>query len=118
MNELEILAMNVKRWRAVKDLTQEDLAKKSNLAKESISQIELGKRKNPYLKNLISISQALDIKLFELFIESPDVINVKFIVGKQNLDSLERVLDKISKRMDIRFKADTEEGRENEDKAQ
>lgn len=109
MTDLEILAKNVKRYRQLKNLTQEDLAKKVAVAKDTISLIELGNRKNPGLKKLISISQALDIKLFELFLENPDIVNIKFIVSKQNLGSMERLLDEVSKRLDVRLKRDPAE---------
>ena len=44
MSEREILAKNLRRYRQVKGLTQKDLAEKVSIAKDTISQIELGKQ--------------------------------------------------------------------------
>ncbi len=98
MNELEILAKNVKRYRQVKGLTQEYLSEKVGVAKETISLIELGNRKNPGLKNLISISRELDIELFQLFMADPESLTIKLIVSDQNLRNARRLLDEIVKR--------------------
>lgn len=100
MTELEILAKNVKRYRQAKGLTQEELSKKVTLTKDSISLIELGRRRNPSLENLISISQELDIELFQLFLEDPDMLIIKLVASDQNLRSFEKISDEVFKRLD------------------
>ncbi len=102
MSEREILAKNLRRYRQVKGLTQKDLAEKVSLAKDTISLIELGKQSNPGMKSLILISRALDIELFQLFMEDPESLTIKLIVSDQNLRSLERLFDEIVKGLDGR----------------
>lgn len=104
---LKILARNVRMYRHLKNLLESDLAEKIGMTKDYVSKLERGKQKNPGLLPLIKISQVLNIEVFQLFMEDAEALHIKFIVGKQNLDSLERVLDKITERVDIRFKVDT-----------
>ncbi len=95
MKEQKTLAKNVKRYRQVKGLTQEDLAEKVSLAKDTISLLESGKQENIGMKHLVSISRELDIELFELFMENPDTLFLKFVVSDQNLRSLEKLFTEI-----------------------
>jgi len=106
LTDLEILAGNIRKFRLLKGMTQKELASKIGISSEYFSKIEVAKTDNIGVKYLTSIRQALDIELFQLFIEDPDELYIKFIVGKENLDSLERVLDKIKKSVEIRFKVD------------
>jgi len=64
------LAFNLKRLRQFKGLTQEELAKKVGLTKDTISKIELGKQENVGFKYLISICKELGIGIEELFIKN------------------------------------------------
>lgn len=108
MTGFEIVANNVKRYRILKGLKQTDLAWAIKISGDYFSKIERAKTKNIGLKYLIRICEELDIELFQLFLEDPDELNIKLIVGKENLKSLERVLDMINKQVEIRFKVDTE----------
>jgi len=66
----ETFANNLKRLRQYRGLTQEELAKKVGLTKDTISKIELGKQENVGFKYLISICRELDIRIEELFIKN------------------------------------------------
>ena len=57
----------IKEFRARYNLTQEDLAKKAGVRRETILFLEKGKY-NPSLKLAHDISNALDAKIDELFI--------------------------------------------------
>ncbi|MBA7595997.1 hypothetical protein ES703_02966 [subsurface metagenome] len=98
MEELEILARNVKRYREVKGLKQTELATKVGLTSDTLCKIETGKQPNVGSKYLISISRELDVELFQLFMADPEALTIKLIVSDQNLRSAKRLLDEIVKR--------------------
>lgn len=100
MNELEVLGANIKKYRQLKELLQRDLAEKIGMSMEYLSKIERGSKPNPGLKNLISISQELNIELFQLFLENPDMIFIKLIISDKNFENLKRLVDEIIKRLD------------------
>ncbi len=58
---------HIKELRARYNLTQEDLAKKTNVRRETILFIEKGKY-NPSLKLAYEIAKALDSKIEDVFI--------------------------------------------------
>lgn len=60
------LADNLKRLRKAKDLTQEKLARLTDLTNNTIIKIETGKNQNPTLDTLKRIAKALDISVDEL----------------------------------------------------
>ena len=93
MKEIEILGRNIKRFRQFKGLTQEDLAKKIGLTKDTICKIELGEQKNPGLKHLILIHRELDISMEELFMEEAKFI--KIVISDENARSLEKIFAEI-----------------------
>jgi len=109
MTDLKILAKNLKRFRLLRGMKQTELASKIGMTPQYFSKIEVAKTPNIGVKYLIAICRELNIELFQLFMENGDTVHIQFIVGKENLNSLERVLDKISKRVDIRFKKDPTE---------
>lgn len=91
MYDLRILGQNLKRYRQFCGLTQEELAKKVGLTKDTISKIELGKQKNPGLKYLAAISQELDLNLAELFMADPEEKVIKLVISDQNFQALEKL---------------------------
>lgn len=107
MTDLEVLAKNIRMYRHLKNLWQGDLAKQIGMTKDYISKIELGKQRNPGLQPLVKISQVLNVELSQLFMPDPEAINIRFIVGSENLASLEKLLNEVKKRVEIRFKVDT-----------
>ena len=58
---------NLKKYRLLKDLTQEQLAEKVGVRRETIMRLEAGKY-NPSLKLAIDISRGVETSIEELFI--------------------------------------------------
>ncbi len=58
---------NVKKYRLLKELTQEQLAERVGVRRETIMRLESGKY-NPSLKLAVDISRTLDTPIEELFI--------------------------------------------------
>lgn len=58
---------NLKKYRLFKDLTQEQLAEKVGVRRETIMRLEAGKY-NPSLKLAIDISRVVETPIEELFI--------------------------------------------------
>ncbi len=58
--------LKLKAARALKDLSQEDLAKAVNVSRQTINAIEKGDY-NPTINLCIAICKVLDVKLDELF---------------------------------------------------
>jgi len=92
MRERAILEKNIKRYRKFKGLTQEELAKKVGLTKDTISKIELGKQENLGMKYLILIQEELDVTMSELFMRDPEEKVIKFVISDKNFKSLEKLL--------------------------
>ena len=67
MDILINLGKNIRKYRKLKDYTQEKLAEKTNLSNSYISDIECGKINVPTL-TLYEISLALDIDIHKLFL--------------------------------------------------
>jgi len=91
MREKETLAFNLKRLRQFKGLTQEELAKKVGLTKDTISKIELGKQENVGFKYLIAICRQLDIAIEELFIRDSRDLPIKLVVSDENIDNIRKL---------------------------
>lgn len=58
---------NLKKYRQLKELTQEQLAEKVGVRRETLMRLETGKY-NPSLKLAIDISRIVDAPIEELFI--------------------------------------------------
>lgn len=58
---------NIKKYRQLKDLTQEQLAERVCVRRETIMRLEAGKY-NPSLKLAVDISRILDTPIEELFV--------------------------------------------------
>lgn len=64
----EVLAINIKKYRLMKGMSQEQLAEKSGLHRTYISAVERNVR-NISVLNVGVIAKALDIKPYKLFYE-------------------------------------------------
>ncbi len=64
---MEKFKCELKKYRSMKDLTQEQLAEIVNVRRETIQRLENGKY-NPSLKLAIDISRALEVEIEDLFI--------------------------------------------------
>lgn len=58
---------NIKRYRQLKELIQEQLAEKVSVRRETIMRLEAGKY-NPSLKLAVDISRVLDTPIEDLFL--------------------------------------------------
>ena len=67
LNTLSELGKKVRKLRAAKNLTQEELAARSKLDRSYISGIERGLR-NPTVATLCDIAQVLDVPVAALFV--------------------------------------------------
>ncbi|MCG8483723.1 MAG: helix-turn-helix transcriptional regulator [Clostridia bacterium] len=63
---MKVLKTRIKQYRAKHGLTQEDLANKVEVRRETIIHLEKGKY-NPSLKLAYEIAEALDAKIDEIF---------------------------------------------------
>lgn len=59
-------AMNVKRLRTQRGLTQMELAKKTKVSQAFIAQLETGEQDNPTLDTLRRLAKALRVRVTEL----------------------------------------------------
>ena len=64
----EILKNNLKYYRNLRNLTQEQLGELSSISTDYISELERGK-KVPSIKRLDLIAKALQIEIYKFFIE-------------------------------------------------
>ena len=74
-NEYKVLVDNIKYYRKLKNITQEQLAELSDLSVSYIKQIEANNEfKNITLNTLSKIAKSLDVNLNQLFSEKVKVI--------------------------------------------
>jgi len=95
MSERAILGKNIKSLRQAKGLTQKELARKVGLTSDTISKIESEKQENIGSKHLISICRELDVSMEELFMADPETKFIKLVFSKQNIRSVERIINEI-----------------------
>ena len=65
---LNLIKENIKKYRKLMNLTQNELSLKANISCDYLSEIERGKC-TPSLKRLIIIAQCLEIEPYKLFIQ-------------------------------------------------
>ncbi|MFA7276454.1 MAG: helix-turn-helix transcriptional regulator [Pseudobdellovibrionaceae bacterium] len=68
MRELDLIAHNVRKYRKLAKMTQEDLSEKTGLDRKFLSEVENAK-KNLTVGSLAKITAALHIKVRDLFSE-------------------------------------------------
>jgi len=100
MDEREVLAKNLKRYRSSKGLSQKELGIKVGMRAETISNIELVKQRNIGLKYLILICRELDIGVEELFLKNPDSVSFKLIISDKNVQVIKEVFNQFKNIMD------------------
>ena len=66
MKELRLIGHNVRKYRKLAKLTQEELAEKTGLDRKFLSEVENAK-KNLTVGSLSKIAQALEVEVSELF---------------------------------------------------
>ena len=73
-----IIRHNIKKYRLLKNMTQAELAEKTDLTHDYIRQIESDKVANTFsVQTLYDISIALDIELKLLFEKEEDIVSQK-----------------------------------------
>lgn len=77
LEKKKIIGANVTKFRKLKNLQQEDLAKESGLSTDEISKIERGVA-NPTLASLEQIAKILEVDIEELFLERAFSLNLAF----------------------------------------
>lgn len=78
MGKTEIIALNMKRFRAEKKYTQDTLAKESGVALPTIKALETHKATNPSTKTLLALARALNCSIGDLLIEPLTPKRVRF----------------------------------------
>lgn len=64
-----VLGENIKKYRLLKELTQEKLAQRANVTHSSMSKIEAGFNDNPRIKTVQRIAVALGVTIDDLMQE-------------------------------------------------
>lgn len=93
----EILAQNIKAARERLDYSQAKLAELAGVSVAFIGEIEIG-RKSPSLENVGNIAEALNMQVFQLFLEEEP----KEIVNRQSL------FTNLKKELEIKINDDIE----------
>ena len=97
MKEKQIVAVNLKRHRQFKGLTQKQLGKEVGLTQDTISKLELGKQQNVGMKYLVLICRVLDISIEELFMEDANYIPLKIVVSDKNVELVKVAIEAFKK---------------------
>lgn len=96
--EMDYLKHNIKHYRNLKKISQQELAEKSGFSTSFIVDLELGRRQ-PSLKSLFNISSALEIEAYQLLI-NPN--NHKYDVldnfSKDLRDAISEIIEDYKKR--------------------
>ncbi len=93
--DTDILSSNIKRYRSMKKLTQQDLSELSGISLPAIKNIER-KKVLPRTNTLLSISKALDCKLQDLVKPVGELSSVRFR-AKSKLNRREQILAQVSR---------------------
>ncbi len=78
----EALAVNLRRLRKVRKLTQAELAKRAGISRNAFRSIETGDSK-PRKSTFYSIAKALDVSVFDLVRDIPAVGNMRFRTSRK-----------------------------------
>jgi len=98
-----MIIFRIRETRAKKNLSLEDLSKKSAVNLGYLSQLERGEKENPSMETLFKISNALGVNVKDLFYTSADVDDLKqqlYISINKNGINDERTVD-ISNLIDL-----------------
>ncbi|NLV97974.1 MAG: ImmA/IrrE family metallo-endopeptidase [Desulfovibrionales bacterium] len=95
---LQILALNVRRLRTAKGLSQRVLAENAGLSLPAIKSLELAKSE-PRMRTVQAIAKALDVRLQELFQPVRQLCTVRFRSAKR-LQNRENILAEVARWLD------------------
>lgn len=88
------IAINLRRLRGSRGITQGDLAKKAKLSRIAYSNVENGKA-NPRVNNLQQIADALDVGIQELVTPVPEIKSLRFRAKKMPSTHARDIRDQI-----------------------
>lgn len=66
MTDEKTIGSKIKAWRAKKDMTQDELAKKADIPYPTLAKIESGAVQNPSIETVIKISVGLEVSIDNL----------------------------------------------------
>lgn len=66
MTDEKTIGAKIKAWRAKKDMTQDELAKKADIPYPTLAKIESGAVQNPSIETVVKIAEGLGITVDEL----------------------------------------------------
>ena len=66
MTDEKTIGSKIKAWRAKKDMTQDELAKKADISYPTLAKIESGAVQNPSIETVVKIAAGFGITLDEL----------------------------------------------------
>jgi len=66
MTDKKTIGLKIKAWRAKKDMTQDELAKKADIPYPTLAKIESGAVQNPSIDTVTKIAVGLEVTLDEL----------------------------------------------------
>ncbi|QEY15144.1 XRE family transcriptional regulator [Cellvibrio sp. KY-GH-1] len=75
------LSENLKRIRAERGISQDDLAERSGVSKGQISKLEIGIQKNPVLETVVALSSALGVSMEELVFGTEGPNGMKYMLN-------------------------------------
>jgi len=109
---LQVLARNVRRLRALKRFSQATLAEEASLSLPAIKNLELAKVE-PKMSTVQAIARALEVKLEDLFIPVKELETVRFRSKKQ-MQNRENILTEVARWLDDFNYLETELKKHNE----
>ena len=95
-----MLGTNIKTMREIKEVSQQDLAKRAGIQPGTLSHIERGGR-NPSIEMLYSIAEALGVSVINFFLDEQeigrfffdDVVNARFPGSARVNDILNKLIE-------------------------
>lgn len=75
------LSDNLKRIRAERGISQEELAERSGISSGQLSKLEIGTQKNPQLETVVAISAALGVSIEELVFGTEGPNGMKYMLN-------------------------------------
>lgn len=75
------LSENLKRIRAERGISQDELAERSGVSKGQISKLEIGMQKNPVLETVVALSSALGVSIEELVFGTEGPNGMKYMLS-------------------------------------
>ena len=72
----------IKEIREQKEITQEELSKRSGISRNYIAELENNKKINPSFETIYKISTALGVEIRQIYVASSDIENLRKLLHK------------------------------------